>query len=129
MINSDGVILLIEDDDHQVLFMKRAFVVAGIPNPLRVAADGQEAIVYLSDKRRPPPALVLLDLHVPRVSGLRILEWMRQRPELRETPVVVVTMSIEPDDRRRADDLGVAAYLCKPVDPEGLRELLESVRI
>ena len=123
----DGLILVVEDDRNQILFLKRAFAKLRIPNPLHVVTDGQQAVLFLSDKSHPPPALVLLDLLVPRLPGLKVLQWMRQQPELRETPVVIVTTSIEPQDRRRADDLGVLAYLCKPVYDEGLRELMDMV--
>jgi len=125
--NPDGLVLMVEDDRNQILFLKRAFGKLRIPNPLHVVSDGQQAVLFLSDKSHPPPALVLLDLMVPRVRGLKVLEWMRLQPELRETPVVIVTTSIEPADRRRADDLGVLAYLCKPVFAEGLRELMDMV--
>ncbi len=125
--NPDGLVLVVEDDRNQILFLKRAFGRLRISSPLHVVSDGQQAVLFLSDKRHPPPALVLLDLMVPRVRGLKVLEWMRLQPDLRETPVVIVTTSIEPEDRRRADELGVIAYLCKPVFADGLRELLDMV--
>jgi CheY-like chemotaxis protein len=125
--DSSGLILLVEDDPNQVLFIRRSFDKVQIPNPLHVVTNGQDAILYMADPSNPPPALVLLDLLVPRIRGFKVLEWMRGRPELKDIPVAVVTSSIEPMDRRRADQLGVVAYLLKPVFPEGLRELLDSV--
>ena len=122
-----GLILLVEDDPNQVLFIQRALGKVNITNPLRVATNGEKAVAYLSDRSNEPPSLVLLDLKVPRVRGMQVLEWIRSQPDLRETPVVVVTSSIEPEDRRRADELGVLAYLCKPVYPDGLLELMEMV--
>jgi CheY-like chemotaxis protein len=122
-----GLILLVEDDPNQVIFVRRALAKVHISNPLRVARNGEEAVTYLANRTNEPPSLVLLDLKVPRIRGLKVLEWMRGQPDLRETPVVVVTSSIEPDDRRRADELGVLAYLCKPVYAEGLLELMETV--
>jgi len=127
VIQPNAPILLIEDDPNQVIFLRRSFAKLGISNPLQVVTNGQDAIILLSTPSNPPPALVLLDLLVPRIRGFKVLEWMRSRPELRDTPVAVVTSSIEPMDRRRADQLGVVAYLCKPVFPEGLKELLDSV--
>jgi CheY-like chemotaxis protein len=124
---SDGLILLVEDDPNQVLFIERAFDKVRIANPLHVVTNGEEAISYLWSRGNPAPSLILLDLKVPRVRGLEVLEWMRKQPDYRETPVVVVTSSIEPEHRRRADQLGVIAYLCKPVYPEGLRELVDTV--
>jgi len=125
--DSNGLILLVEDDPDEVLFIKRSFGKVRITNPLHVVTNGQDAILYMADPSHPPPALVLLDLVVPRIRGFKVLEWMRSRSELKDIPVAVVTSSIEPMDRRRADELGVVAYLCKPVFPDGLRELLDSV--
>jgi CheY-like chemotaxis protein len=119
--------LLVEDDPNQVLFLERALAKVHISNPLRVAKTGEQAVLYLADRSNEPPSLVLLDLRVPRVKGLKVLEWIRSQPDLKDTPVVIVTSSIEPDDRRRADQLGVVAYLCKPVNAEGLLELMEMV--
>ena len=122
-----GLILLVEDDPNQVIFIQRAMDKVKLTNPLRVATNGEQAILYLSNRSNEAPSLILLDLKVPRIRGMKVLEWVRSQPDLRETPVVVVTSSIEPDDRRRADELGVVAYLCKPVYPEGLLELMEMV--
>jgi CheY-like chemotaxis protein len=122
-----GLILLVEDDPNQVLFLERALGKVKITNPLRVAKNGEQAVLYLADRSHEPPSLILLDLKVPRIRGMKVLEWLRGQPDLRETPVVVITTSIEPDDRRRADELGVLAYLCKPVYAEGLLELMETV--
>ena len=119
--------MLVEDDPNQVLFLERALAKIKIANPLRVATNGQQAVMYLADKSNEAPSLILLDLKVPRVRGMKVLEWIRSQPDLRETPVVVVTTSIEPDDRRRADELGVLAYLCKPVFADGLLELMDLV--
>ena len=124
---SEHLILLVEDDPNQVIFLKRAFAKLRISNPLHVVTKGQGAILYMANAVHPRPSLVLLDLIVPRVRGLKVLEWMRGRPELKDIPVVVMTSSIEPADRRRSDELGVLAYLCKPVFPEGLQELLGAI--
>jgi CheY-like chemotaxis protein len=124
---SGGLVLLVEDDPNQVLFLTRSFAKLHISTPLHVVTNGQDAILFMSNPANPLPSLVLLDLLVPRIRGFKVLEWMRGRPELKDVPVAVVTTSIEPMDRRRADQLGVVAYLCKPVFPEGLQELLDSV--
>jgi CheY-like chemotaxis protein len=123
----EGLVLLVEDDPNHVLIIQRAFSKARITNPLHVCANGERAVTYLSDRENTPPSLILLDLRMPRIRGLKVLEWMRGKPELKDTPVVVLTSSIEPEDRRRADELGVVAYLCKPVNAEGLRELVDTV--
>jgi CheY-like chemotaxis protein len=122
-----GLILLVEDDPNQVIFLERALAKVKISNPMRVAKNGEQAVLYMADRTNEAPALVLLDLKVPRIKGLKVLEWIRGQPDLKDTPVVVVTTSIEPDDRRRADELGVLAYICKPVYAEGLLELMDLV--
>jgi len=124
---SSGVIFVVEDDSSQVIFLRRALDKLKVTNPLQVATTGDQAIMVLSDRSNPPPSLVLLDLRFPRVSGLRILDWMRKQPELRDTPVVIVTSSIEPEDCRLAEQLGAIAYLCKPVSTEGVQELMDMV--
>ena len=123
----DALVLLVEDDPNQVIFIERAFQKVRLPNPLRVVRNGEEAVSYLSDRTNAVPALILLDLRVPRIRGLRVLEWIRSQPNLKDIPTVVVTSSIDPADRRRADELGVIAYLCKPVYAEGLLELMDMV--
>jgi CheY-like chemotaxis protein len=120
-----GPILVVEDDPDQVFFLRRALGKLNVARPLHVVTNGEQAVLYLSKRNGPPPALLLLDLHVPRIGGFRILDWMRHQPDLREVPAVVLTSSIEPDDRREADRLGVLAYLCKPIDAEGLREVID----
>ena len=81
-------ILLVEDEVNDVFFMKHAFEEVGILNPLQVAVDGQEAMDYLgghgayADRERfPLPCLTLLDLKLPRVMGLEVLQWIREQPE------------------------------------------------
>jgi CheY-like chemotaxis protein len=118
-------ILLVEDDPDQVFFFKRALGKLNVAHPLHVVTNGEQAVLYLSKKDNPRPVLLLLDLHVPRIGGLRVLEWLRGQADLRELPTVVVTSSIEPEDLREAERLGVIAYLCKPINAEGLRELME----
>ena len=125
--DSQGLILLVEDDSNQVLFLQRALAKARITNALHVVRNGEQAVLYLANRSNEAPSLVLLDLNVPRIRGMKVLEWIRAHPESREIPVVVVTSSIDPADRRRADELGVLAYLCKPVCAEGLLELLDTV--
>ncbi|HXG59815.1 MAG TPA: response regulator [Planctomycetota bacterium] len=133
---TDFVILLVEDDADQVALLRRAMARAHLVNPLKVVGDGEEAIRYLSgreeyaDRRRHPlPSLVLLDLRLPRKSGLDVLEWMRQRPEVRHVPVIVLTSSPLSEDRERALALGAHSYLEKPVDLNGLFEIVRSLGV
>jgi len=134
MNQADQVILLVEDNATDVMLIKRAFTKAGLRNPIASVADGDRAVAYLggtgeyADRRAHPlPGLILLDLKLPRRSGLEVLEWMKQQPDLRRIPVVVLTSSAESVDVRRAYDAGANSYLVKPVVFDELHRMLQSV--
>jgi CheY-like chemotaxis protein len=135
-VNNHGVVLLVEDDANDVFLMQRACRKVELPNPLQVVGDGDEAVDYLSGAGRfadraqyPLPALVLLDLKLPRKTGLEVLEWLRQQSALRRVPVVVLTSSKEPADVNKAYDLGANSYLVKPLGFDALLELVRSLNI
>jgi len=114
-------ILVVEDDRNDALLLERAFRKAGLPALDRVLRDGQEAIayfeglgVYADRNAYPLPTYMLLDLKVPKVSGLELLAWIRERAEHRHLRVVILSSSGEPTDRARARELGVDAYFVKP---------------
>ena len=123
-------ILLVEDNPDEVLLLRRALKMAGSKAPICVAHDGVEAVEYLSPDgafsdrtRHPLPWLVVLDLKLPRLSGLGVLEWLRGQDRLRRLPVVVLTSSAEERDVASAYDLGVNSYLVKPSSTAELQEL------
>jgi len=127
-------ILLVEDDPNDVFLIQRAFRRINLANPIQVVQDGEAAVLYLSGQepyadrdRYPFPILVLLDLKLPRRSGLEVLEWLRQQPKLKRLPVVVLTSSRENSDLNRAYDLGANSYLVKPVAFDGLLEMVRSL--
>lgn len=131
---TDFILLLIEDDPNDILLIQRAFAKACLVNPLKIVRDGEEAVNYLAgigafaDRTRfPLPSLILLDLKLPRKSGLEVLQWLRQQPVLKQTPVIVLTSSKETYDVNRAYELGANSYLVKPVGFEGLLELVKSI--
>ncbi len=134
MNTSNFTILLAEDDANEVFLMQRAFQKAGLKNPLHVARDGQEAIDYLSHQgqfsdttRYPSPALMLLDLKMPRKNGFEVLEWLRQQPGLKPLIVVVLSSSSLITDINRAYDLGANSYLVKPGDFDTLMQLVKTL--
>ena len=127
-MDSRSVILLVEDDPNDVLLLRRAFRKAAGADFHHVR-DGQEAIDYLSgagafsDRRQHPlPELVILDLKLPRKSGLEVLQWLRCCPALCGTSVAVFTSSQEIGDIDRAKALGVSAYIVKPAGFDALTE-------
>lgn len=135
MTTSQATILLAEDEANDVFLMQRAFRKANLVNPLQVVSDGVEAISYLNGESRyadrnafPIPTLVLLDLKLPRRSGLDVLEWVRQQTTpIRRVPIVILTSSKQSIDVNRAYDLGANSYLVKPVDFEGLLGLVKAL--
>ena len=128
-------ILLVEDEENDVFFLKNAFKEVGILNPLKVAQDGQEAMDYLSGRgdyadraRFPLPSLTLLDLKLPRVMGLEVLKWMRAQPGLKTLLVIILTSSRLGPDIERAYQLGANAYLVKPSSPPELYKIATSIK-
>jgi len=127
-------LLLVEDSEDDVFFMRRALKKAGINLPLQVAVDGQQALNYLSgageysDRAQYPlPGLMFLDLKLPYLSGLDLLSWLREQPLISELPVVILTSSSEDRDRQRAGELRAKAYLVKPPTPEMLLRAIQHV--
>ncbi|WP_287127704.1 response regulator [Candidatus Cyanaurora vandensis] len=109
-------VLLVDDDEVDVMNVRRAFQKNKINNPLFVAGNGIEALDLLRSHQIPSGRrLVLLDLNMPRMGGIEFLRELRADPELRATSVVVLTTSAEDSDRVDAYELNVAGYILKPV--------------
>lgn len=131
MIASVRTILLAEDSENDVELTLAALSAHNIANGIVVARDGVEALDYLYERGafagRPPgnPALILLDLKMPRVDGLQVLQDVKNNARLKSIPVVVLTSSREEQDLLRTYDLGVNAYVVKPVE---FRDFMDAVR-
>lgn len=114
-------ILLVEDDEVDVMNVRRAFKKNNIVNPLHVAGNGLDALEMLRGNDKEPATiprerrLVLLDLNMPKMNGIEFLRELRADPDLRPTPVVVLTTSNDDRDRVEAYNLNVAGYILKPV--------------
>lgn len=109
-------LILIEDDDIDVMNVRRALERAHVTNPLFVAHNGLEGLELLrSDKVPKDRRLVLLDLNMPKMNGIEFLQALRADPELASLPVVVLTTSNDDQDKIDAYNLNVAGYLLKPV--------------
>jgi CheY-like chemotaxis protein len=128
------VILLVEDNPDDELFARRAFAKVCPEVRLIPARDGEIAIDYLAGRgeyqdrsRYPIPDLILLDLKLPRRSGLEVLQWLRHESELRDLGVVVLTSSEETRDVERAKALGIQYYYVKPVTNTAFLETAKSI--
>ena len=128
-------VLYAEDEDNDAFLMQRAFAKAGISNPLQVVVDGAEAIQYLSGtgkysdrKLYPHPCLLLLDLNLPRHSGLEVLKWARTQPSLAGLPAIMLTSANQDRDIGAAYNLGANGYLVKPASSDKLIELVRGLR-
>ncbi len=109
-------ILLVEDDEVDVMNVRRAFERNNVSNPLFVAGNGLEALDILRGGKMPRERrLILLDLNMPKMNGIEFLQALRADPELSSTPVVVLTTSNDDQDKIDAYNLNVAGYLLKPV--------------
>ena len=127
-------ILLVEDDPDDAFLTRRALEKAGVLLRVTHVPDGDEAIKYLSGQPpyedrniHPMPALVLLDLKMPKMGGFDVLTWMQTQPELTGLSVVVLTGSIHPKDVANAKKLGAAGYQVKPVQFSALVDIIERV--
>ena len=127
-------ILVAEDEETDVLLLRHALNKAGLPHELIVAQDGNEAIEYLRGEppyadrtQHPLPALVLLDLKMPEMTGFDVLAWLQNRPDLKELPAVVLTSSADEADRQRAQQLGAADYFVKPESVQGLIQVVQAL--
>jgi CheY-like chemotaxis protein len=125
MSNSSLNILLVEDDEVDVMNVKRAFDKNHITNPLFVAGNGLEALEKLRRGEVPQGRrIVLLDLNMPKMNGIEFLRELRNDPALAPTPVVVLTTSNNDRDKIDAFNLNVAGYLVKPVTFAEFSELM-----
>jgi CheY-like chemotaxis protein len=115
-------VLLVEDDEGDILMTREAFEFHKIRNPLHVVSDGERALQYVRQTGpfadAPRPGLILLDINLPRLSGLEVLAELKADPELTLIPVVMLTTSQAEEDILRSYRLHANAYVSKPVDFE-----------
>ncbi|MGH7970872.1 MAG: response regulator [Limisphaerales bacterium] len=127
-------ILLVEDNEDNVFLVRHATHKAGVTTPLEVVTSGEQAIEYLrgtngySDWHRfPLPALVLLDLKMPGMSGFDVLKWIRQQPGFKTLRVAILTSSDMPSEIKTAHELGANIFLTKPLELERLVQIMKTL--
>ena len=128
-------ILLVEDTPSDAALIRRGFDKTNVLNPIVWVKNGQEALGYLSglgqygDRGRYPlPALILLDLDLPEMTGFELLQWKRTQPYIRRIPVVVLTIDNATSAVNSAYDLGANSYLVKPGNPEEIMRVVKSIQ-
>jgi len=129
-------LLLVEDDPNDVHFFRLGLEKAGLAGGLQVAQDGEEAVDYIAGRGRyenralhPLPALIVLDLKLPKKGGLEVLRWLREESLLKEIPVIILTSSKQPTDMAAARALGVTAFEVKLVDYLESCDLVRSIGV
>lgn len=134
MNNLRQTILHIEDDPNDVLLLQRAIRKANVSVHVETIYDGDRAVAYLTGddvysnrERYPFPSLILLDLKIPRKSGLELLSWIRQHPDLKRLPVTILTSSRHEKDINEAYELGANSYLVKPVGFDALTDVVKLI--
>ncbi|TYQ25083.1 response regulator [Pseudanabaena sp. UWO311] len=125
-------ILLIEDDPNDVELIQIALDSYNFVNKIDVVSDGEQAIHYLFGRDgelpiHPLPRLILLDLKLPKIDGIQVLEMIRSSPRTRNLVVVVMTSSAENRDLKACYDLGVNSYIVKPLDFQQFVEMSQQV--
>jgi len=120
-------ILLVEDNPRDAELVGLALKESGIGHKLHVSVDGELALQYLKDKK-PGPDLVLLDLNIPKYSGIEVLKKIREDERLRALPVVVLTNSNSTEDVRLAYLNGCNAYIRKPLGFDALQKTVEVIQ-
>jgi CheY-like chemotaxis protein len=133
---SREIVLVVEDDPNDSLFLQRTFQRFDLTKPLQILPDGEQAIAYLDGRDPfadrelyPLPTLVFLDLKLPGLSGFEVLTWVRQQPRLSRIQIVVLTGSRKSLDVYRAYELGASSYLVKPINPDEIARLTDSLNM
>ena len=136
MGDKNFVVLLAEDDEHDIAAIRRAWEKHHVANSLYVVNDGEACLDFLHRRGKysqpesaPRPGLLLLDIQMPRLDGLSVLKHIREDPNLRRLPVVVLTTSKAEEDRLKSYDLGANAYIVKPVGFENFSRAVRTINL
>jgi CheY-like chemotaxis protein len=134
MESKPQVVLSVDDNDVDGALLERAFKRTSIPARLFRVSEGPQALAYLSGDgiyrdrdNYPLPDLVLLDLAMPKMSGVEVLKWIRDQPVVKRTKVLIFTSSEKPEDFQAANQIGADGYLLKPTKFDDLKNLVKQI--
>ena len=123
------IVLSVDDNDVDGALLERAFKRTAVPARLFRVSEGPQALAYLSGdgiyrdrENYPLPDLVLLDLVMPKMSGMDVLKWIRDQPQVKKTKVLIFTSSTKPEDAEIATEIGADGYLLKPTKFDDLKK-------
>jgi len=136
MYKEPFLVLMAEDNQHDIIATRRAWKKHHISNPLYIVNDGEECLDFLYRRGRykdgdapPHPGILLLDVNMPKLDGLSVLECIRNDGPLRRLPVVILTASEAEEDRLKSYNLGANAYIVKPVGFGNLSEVVRTINL
>src|SRR6266850_4826426 len=134
-MRDQALILLVEDQEDDVVLIRKAFERAGSPNPLHVVRDGEDGVAYLSGSGKyanraeyPLPWLVLLDIKMPGMDGFQLLQWIRQQPGFKNLIVIMLTSSDAIRDVNKAYACGANSFMVKPLEFENAVEVSRLIK-
>nr|WP_320161013.1 response regulator [uncultured Methanoregula sp.] len=128
-MKNDKTILLVEDDIVDMMSVKRALRDLKVTNPLSHVENGEEALEYLKNPANEKPAIILLDLNMPKMNGHEFLTIIKKEDDLKRIPVIVLTTSRGELDKIQSFDLGVSGYMIKPVDYQQFVDVMRTIRL
>ena len=136
MSDKDFVVLMAEDDEHDVIATRRAWKANRMLNPLYIVNDGEECLDYLYHRgayrdaaSAPHPGILLLDINMPKMDGLETLKAIRESDEFRHLPVIMLTTSQAEEDRLKSYAFGANAYIVKPIGFENFSEAIRTINL
>jgi len=136
MTKEPFVVLMAEDDEHDIVAVKRAWKKNNICNPLYIVNDGEACLDYLYQRGKysepgaaPRPGILLLDIKMPKMDGLATLEHIRNSDAFKHLPVIILTTSRADEDRFRSYDLRANAYIAKPIGFENFSEAVKRINL
>jgi CheY-like chemotaxis protein len=136
MGNGPFLVLMAEDNEHDILATKRAWKKHHIVNPLYIVYDGEECLDFLYHQGNyqnahtmPQPGILLLDINMPKMDGLGVLKYIRNDGHLRRLPVIMLTTSQGEEDRLKSYNLGANAYIVKPVGFDNFSRAVRTISL